>query len=106
MAKTYPLDVEQCGGDTYIVFSKGHHDPHEFMKAVREGGWAWPLGFPTYHWVKRVPVPAGHTEELGDCDWQYVFVKEGTRGAYPATYAHEAFGDDRYEAIATKCGDA
>jgi len=86
----YPIEIENAGDDTYIVMSRGHHDPHEFMRKVREDGYDWPLGMPTHHWVKMTPVPDGY---------RYHFVIKGTRGAFPATYAHEAFGDMRYEAI-------
>jgi hypothetical protein len=91
--KTYPLEIENAGDDTYIVMSRGHHDPHEFMREVREEGYDWPLGMPSHRWVKQTPARDG---------FSYHFVKEGTRGAFPATYAHEAYGDERYEVAANK----
>ncbi|WP_175706792.1 hypothetical protein [Burkholderia ambifaria] len=93
MSKSYPLEIENVGEDTYIVMSRGHHDPHEFMRKVREEGFDWPLGMPTHRWVKRTPA------NDGDHTCWYNFVEEGTRGAFPATYAHEAYGDDRYEVV-------
>jgi hypothetical protein len=95
MTNSYPLEIENVGDDTYIVMSRGHHDPHEFMRKVREEGFDWPLGMPTHRWVKRTPAKDG-----AHACW-YNFVEEGTRGAFPATYAHEAYGDDRYE-VASK----
>lgn len=89
MSKAYPLEIENVGEDDYIVMSRGQHDPHEFMKAVRRD-YDWPLGMPTHRWVKKTPKRDG---------FSYHFVKEGTRGAFPATYAHEAYGENRYEAI-------
>lgn len=41
--KVYPLESKSVGGDTYIVMTKGHHDPNLFMKQVREeGDWVIP----------------------------------------------------------------
>lgn len=89
--KTYPLEIQNVGNDTYIVMSQGHHDAHEFMAKVREDGYDWPLGFPKHLWAKATPCRCGeHT-----C--HYAFVQQGTRGAFPATYAHEAYGEDSYE---------
>ncbi|WP_205973704.1 hypothetical protein [Paraburkholderia sp. Tr-20389] len=93
MKREYPLEIENVGEDTYIVMSRGHHDPDEFMRKVREEGFDWPLGMPTHHWVKRTPA------NDGDHTCWFNFVDKGTRGAFPATYAHEAYGEDRYEAI-------
>ena len=94
-AKRYPLCVENVGEDTYILMSKGHHDVHEFMRAVRAEGYTWPLGMPTHEWMRAIPAPK-------DSDYRclYVEAKPGARGAFPATYAREAYGEDRYEAQA------
>lgn len=92
--KSYPLEIENVGDDDYIVMSRGHHAPDEFMKAVRAEGYDWPLGMPSHRWVKQTPSRDGNHS----C-W-YNFVAEGTRGAFPATYAHEAYGDERYEVVA------
>lgn len=91
LKKKYPLDVVNVGGDTYIVMSKGHHDFDEFMSAVREAGYDWPLGMPEHKWVKTTP------DRTGKLNGVYSFVEQGTRGSWPATYSHEAFGDERYE---------
>ncbi|KVD52493.1 hypothetical protein WM11_25760 [Burkholderia ubonensis] len=53
MPKTYPLDIQNVGDDTYIVMSKGHHDVHEFMRQVRADGFDWPLGMPKHGSVPR-----------------------------------------------------
>lgn len=100
MAKNYPLDIENCGGDVYIVRSKGHHDPHEFMQAVRAAGYDWPLGFPRHEWRRTVPARHGWTEDLGYVDCIYAVAMPNSPGAYPVTTCQEAWGDDRYEAIA------
>ncbi len=91
MPKSYPLEVESIGEDVYIVISRGHHDIHEFMRAVR-ADYSWPLGVPTHIWMKTRPSrDPGYT-----CF--YDVVPEGTRGAWPATHVQEAWGDDSYEA--------
>lgn len=92
MPKHYPLEPRSIGEDTYIMVSRGHHDIHEFMRAVRAAGYDWPLGVPTHIWMKTRPShdPGYHCF--------YDPVPEGTRGAWPATYVSEAFGEERYEA--------
>lgn len=92
--RRYPLDVENVGEDTYILMSKGHHDVHEFMRAVR-AGYSWPLGMPTHEWMRAIPAPANSGYRC-----LYVEAKPGARGAFPATYVREAWGDDSYEALA------
>ncbi len=93
MAKQYPLEVENVGGDTYIVMSKGHHDVHEFMQKVREDGYSWPLCMPEHVWIKATP------DQTGESTCIYNVVKEGTRGAFPATYSWEAYGDELYQTV-------
>lgn len=92
MPKSYPLDIENVGGDEYALMSRGHHDLHAFMREIRAQGYSWPLGVPAHKWVKTVPC------QCGEHRCHYEFVNEGTRGAWPATYAWEAYGEDRYEA--------
>ncbi|KWI31966.1 hypothetical protein WT71_10500 [Burkholderia stagnalis] len=91
--KDYPLEIENVGGDTYIVMSKGHHDVHEFMKQVRADGYDWPLGMPQHVWMRIVPsrVPSVICRYVESC--------QGARGAFPCTYAWEAYNERRYEAI-------
>ena len=93
IVRRYPLDIKNVGEDVYIVMSKGHHDPHEFMRAVRDAGYDWPLGKPTHEWMRAIPAPkdSGYS-----C--LYVEAEPGSRGAFPATYSHEAYGDDMYDA--------
>ena len=89
----YALQIQACHDDNERIYmSKGHHDPHGFMKALREYG-ADPSAYskPTHHWVKQRPAPKN-----GDYSCLYHFVKEGTRGAFPATYTQE-YGEDRYK---------
>lgn len=91
----YSLQIQNVGDDTYIVMSKGHHAPATFMQAVRDYGLDWPLGMPSHHWVKITPCRCGqHTRH-------YTLLDKPVRGAFPATYAHEAYGEDRYEAKST-----
>jgi hypothetical protein len=90
-AKRYPLLVRNVGDDTYIVMSKGHHDTHAFMAAVREAGYDWPLGQPSHKWVKATPCRCGeHTAH-------YSLTDAPKRGAFPATYAWEDYGDTAYK---------
>ena len=82
--KSYPLDVESVGSDTYIVMSRGHQDFDEFMKACMVHYHDWNLGDPQHVWVKTTPAKGG---------WNYNIVDKGTRGAWPATYCWE-YGDN------------
>lgn len=92
--KNYPLEIQNTSGDnTFSFMSKGHHDVHEFMRAVRAEDYDWPLGMPRHVWIKTTP-----TRMEGYRCW-FNEVAEGTRGAYPATIVHEAYNEDRYEAI-------
>lgn len=94
----YPLDIRNAGDDTYIVMSKGHHEPAAFMAAVREAGYDWPLGMPTYHWAKTTPCPPS----CGEHHCHYSLRDTPRKGWWPATYAHEAYGEDSYEAVSAK----
>lgn len=99
MAKrTHPLDIENVGGDTYSLMSKGHHDPDEFMRQARADGYDWPLGAPKHIWLRCVPPPEGYVS------W-YVEAAEGARGAFPATQCWEAYGDEIYRAPAQEPGE-
>lgn len=90
MVKEYPLKVENVGGDTYIVMSRGHHDPDLFMESVRES-YDLPLGKPEHVWIKSTPNNV-------DGGSYFNIVNENVRGAFPATYSWEAYGEDRYQA--------
>ena len=89
----YSLDIENVGGDYYIVMSRGHHDIHEFMKKVREDGYDWPLGVPKHVYVKQVPA-----NKHSNFSCLYQLFETPKAGRFPATYSWEAYGDDRYEA--------
>jgi hypothetical protein len=91
----YPLEPESIGSDTYIVISRGHHDIHEFVRAVRKT-FSWPLGTPEHIWMKTVPS----RDPMYRC-W-YQPVPKGTRGAWPATYVAEAYNEDCYERVFSK----
>lgn len=90
--KDYPLSIINAGEDTYIVMSKGHHDPAQFMAAVR-ADYSWPLGVPKHVWCRSVPT----RDPYRRC--AYVFAEPNARGAFPATYSWEAYGDDIYENV-------
>lgn len=92
----YPLDIRNVGDDTCIVMSKGHHDPHEFMRAVREH-YDWPLGNPAHKWVKATPCPPA----CGSHTCHYTISDEAKPGWFPATYAWESYGEDAYKPPST-----
>ncbi|WP_258191582.1 hypothetical protein [Pseudomonas aeruginosa] len=73
----HPLSPISVGDETYIVMSRGHHDLTEFMRAATNAYPDWQLGGPAHMWCKTTPCKDG---------WRYNLVKEGTRGAWPATY--------------------
>lgn len=90
MPNNYPLKPESWGEDDYIVGSKGHHDIHEFMVAVREEFDDWSLAEPCHEWLKAVPC-----SKTGGVT--YARATPDTRGAFPATVAYEAYGDEQYQ---------
>jgi hypothetical protein len=91
--KTYPLDIESVGEDTYIVMSRGHHELELFMRAAVEDRPRWQLGGPEQVWVKTTPG-------CGTYSCRYNIVPEGTRGCWPATYCHEyGEGWERYNGV-------
>lgn len=96
MKKIYPLEIENIGDNTYILMSRGHHDVHEFMKAVRKDDCDWCLGMPTHLWFRAVPT------RLAGWSCKYHVAKEGERGAFPVTHCQEAYGEDTYESICEK----
>lgn len=85
MRKTYPLAPRSVGDNTYIVMSKGHHDPDEFMRAVRAEGYDWPLGKPEHKWVKTVPC------RCGEHSCHYYTSDKHMHGSFHATYAWEHY---------------
>ncbi len=91
MAKQYPLEIKNTGEHSYQVMSKGHHNPHEFMLAVRAAGYDWPLGNPEHVYLKA--VPNAHEGGL----YYHRLNKPNKRGAFPATVASEAYGDEQYQ---------
>ena len=90
MAKAYPLNIENIGEDVYTLMSRGHHDIHEFMKAVRSAGYRWPLGVPEHTYFHATPPPDGYSAWYSECP-------SGTRGSFPVTTVVEAWGPDSYE---------
>jgi hypothetical protein len=92
--REHPLEIKNVGEDNYILMSKGHHCPHEFMRAVRSDGYEWPLGMPEHKWIRAIPAPKNSGYSC-----LYVEAIPESRGAFPATYAYEAYGDERYETL-------
>lgn len=93
--KQEPIEIESIGEDVYTVMSRGHHDPHEFMQAVRADGYDWPLEFPRHEWMRTVPA----TKNSG-FRFMYCAAKPNSRGAFPVTYASEGYGNRSYEFVA------
>lgn len=87
------IDLENIGGDVYILLAKGHHTPAEFMREVRKEYPTWPMGMPKHYYCRTIPCRTG--EYVCRYQWQD---KPG-KGAYPVTVSHEAYGDDKYENI-------
>ena len=63
MSKPHPIEIQCChSDDEQGVFSKGHHDFDQFMKAAKEwhgdnlSGWE---GKPKHVWWRTVPDPSG-----------------------------------------------
>ena len=92
----YPLEIENVGGDVFMVMSRGHHDATEFMVAVRDAGYNWPLGNPKQVWCKSVP------NSVDGCGVIYAFVDKGSKGSWPATISSEAYDDEQYVAPASQ----
>lgn len=88
--KSYPLEIENIGDDTYALMSRGHHDIDEFMNKVRES-YSWPLGWPEHIWFKAVP------DRTGNLKCRYVESSQGRPGAFPVTFVQEAYGEDSFE---------
>ncbi|MEV8215764.1 hypothetical protein [Leifsonia sp. NPDC077715] len=85
--KEYPLELENWGGDQYLVVSRGHHALDEFKKAVNKEYSSWGNFFEVaYHsYFKAVPSKNPYSR----C--YYSPCTEKTRGAFPATVAQEGW---------------
>lgn len=86
--KTYPLEIVATHTDCERIYmSKGHHPESEFIKALSVYG-VDTNNFtkPTYEFVKKTPA-----SKSSGYDYWHHFVKEGTRGSYPATYVWEKY---------------
>lgn len=92
------LDLVNAGEDTYELFSKGHHDPVEFMREVKKRfKWMGTMSTPEHVWMKAIPKDGYHA-------W-YVPTSVGTRGAFPATVCSESY-DDKDVAFYKSVSDA
>lgn len=85
--KSYPLDLENWGDDTYMVISRGHHDLDQFKKYVNEEYDSWGDFFEVaYHtYFKASPSKSPYSR----C--YYSPCSKNTRGAFPATVAQEGW---------------
>lgn len=88
MPKKYPLSIESLrdlDGDYVGFYSKGHHDPTEFLTEITEWGGVEIDVSPSevYHvWWRSVPYDG----DAGDVTIQFVQCAGPGPGAYPATY--------------------
>ena len=82
--KTYKLELENIGEETYALMSRGHHDLSLFDSTVKEEYETWysTLGKPEHLYFKAIPGPSGYV-----C--LYVQSSKETRGSFPATYITE-----------------
>lgn len=81
--KKYEIDVLNCGDDSYMLMSKGHHDIELFKSECKKeyehiGEYLESCECPCQHlWYKAVPRD-------GYNSW-YAPVDKSVRGAFPAT---------------------
>lgn len=81
MTREYPLELENVGGDVYMLMSWGHHDFDTFMKAVKEAYPTWPMGAPTHEYFVKHPKKGW---AAAPCDREH-------RRAIPATVTYEDY---------------
>jgi len=98
--KKYPLEVQPLDDDGWILVSKGHHEIHEFMRAVAEynaeNGGDEPMGVPQHLWFRTLPRP-DHPNRV-----EWVIAKQGERGAWPGTMSEACSADESYGATMTQ----
>lgn len=81
--KKYPLDLENCGGDVYVLISKGHHDLNEFgLKVLEHYNHFMPMEKPQHIYMKAIPTREGY-------EFNWTPANKETRGAFPVTYSQE-----------------
>lgn len=86
------MEIENVGEDTYTLMARGHHDAHDFMRAVAASFYSeWPMGDPWQTWWHATPMKGGS---------RYSESKESTRGSFPVTVSMEAHGECKYQAPA------
>lgn len=83
----YPLILENWGGDSYLVISRGHHDLDAFAAKVREDYDEWGNFFESAYHTYFKATPSSNPES--NC-W-YSQCSPDTRGAFPATVAQEGW---------------
>jgi hypothetical protein len=87
--KKYKLEVENIGGDDYVLMSRGHHNFKDFMKEVKKVYKTWPMGKPYHSYFKVIPY-------CGNYAYLYIPCDKNTRGCFPVTVTEESYGDDLY----------
>lgn len=98
----YPLKLENWGGDSYVIISRGHHDLDVFKRLVNQEYDHFGNFFEAaYHgYFKATPHDFGTN---------YSPVGPNTRGAFPATVAQEGwsaeFGDKTWTRKVFSNGD-
>jgi hypothetical protein len=91
--KTYPLEIEICHSDDERMYrSKGHHPTEDFVKALKDFGISGKWSVPVQLYVKTTPAPKN-----SGYNCFYAAVDKGVRGAYPATYIYEYYGEEYLE---------
>lgn len=77
-----------CGGDVYMLCSKGHHDFNKFIDVMKTHYPHFlPMTKPKHVWMKNIPPRDGYSYEFRE-------VNKGTRGAWPATFSQETWLGD------------
>lgn len=79
-------DLKSIGEDTYLVYSRGHHNIEDFTKYVKEEYSHWNNWFDVayHHYYRKVGNQYGS---------QYIPCFYWVRGAFPVTVAQEGWED-------------
>lgn len=86
--KEYKLGIVAVHSEEQRIYmSKGHHSTEDFLRALEEYGEDMDDFTPPEHLiVNKVPVP-----KKNGYHFLLSFVKEGSRGSFPATYVWEKY---------------
>ena len=91
--KKYPLEIRPFDDDGWILVSKGHHEIHEFMRAVAEHGNDEPMGVPQHLWFRTLPRP----DHVNRVEW--MLAEPVARGVWPGTMSESCSVDESYSAL-------